>query len=52
VKQLKEEWGAVMQKLEEVGRLVAHVGNWCQARNMNQEDLPSDLRDVLKTLQK
>lgn len=41
-----------MQRLEEAGRLVVRVGKWCQDRDMNQEDLPSEFRDVLGTLQK
>ena len=50
VKELKEEWEVVMQRLEEVGRLVVRVRKWCQDRNMSQKDLPRDFCDVLGTL--
>ena len=49
---MKEEWEVVMQRLEEVGRLVVRVGKWCQERNMSQKDLPPEFCDVLGTLQK
>ena len=41
-----------MQRLEEAGRLVVRVGKWCQDRNMNQENLPSEFCDVFRTLKK
>jgi hypothetical protein len=51
VKQLKGEWGIVMQKLAKVGSILVDVGEWYQANDMREEDLPSDLRSVLKSLQ-
>ena len=48
---LKGEWGVVMRKLAEVGNVLVDVGEWYQANNMNEWDLPSDLRNILKSLQ-
>ena len=48
---LKGEWGVVMQKLAKVGSVLVDVGEWYQANNMSEGDLPSDLRNVLKSLQ-
>ncbi|KAF8257749.1 P-loop containing nucleoside triphosphate hydrolase protein [Lactarius quietus] len=51
VKQLKQEWGVVMQKLAKVGSILIDVGEWYQTNDMSEDDLPSDLRNVLKSLQ-
>jgi hypothetical protein len=40
-----------MQKLAEVGNILVDVGKWYQANDMKEDDLPSDLRNVLKSLQ-
>lgn len=50
VKQLKGEWGVVMQKLAEVGTILVDVGEWYQVNNMSENDLPSNLRNVLESL--
>ncbi|KAI9430483.1 hypothetical protein H4582DRAFT_1446813 [Lactarius indigo] len=51
VKQLKGEWGVVMQKLAKVGSIVVDVGEWYRAYDMSEDDLPSDLRNILESLQ-
>ncbi|KAF8261708.1 P-loop containing nucleoside triphosphate hydrolase protein [Lactarius quietus] len=51
VKQLKGEWGVVMQKLAKVGSILVDVGEWYQANDKKEDDLPSDLRNVLRSLQ-
>ena len=48
---MKGEWGVVMQKLAKVGNILVDVGEWYQANDMSEDDLPSDLRNVLKSLQ-
>lgn len=40
-----------MQKLAKVGNILVDVGEWYQANDMSEDDLPSDLRNVLKSLQ-
>ena len=40
-----------MQKLANVGSILVDVGEWYQANDMSEDDLPSDLRSVLKSLQ-
>lgn len=40
-----------MQKLANVGSILVNVGEWYQANDMSKDDLPSDLRSVLKSLQ-
>ncbi|KAH9024868.1 hypothetical protein EDB85DRAFT_1985586 [Lactarius pseudohatsudake] len=50
VKQLEGEWGAVMQKLAKVGNIVVDIGEWYQANDMSEDDLPSNLRNALKSL--
>ncbi|KAH9973589.1 hypothetical protein BGW80DRAFT_1308347 [Lactifluus volemus] len=51
VKQYKEEWEAVMEKLHNVGTVVVYVGKMCQRHGLKKEELPSDLLTVLGTLQ-
>ena len=51
VKQLKGQWGVVMQKLAKVGNILVDVGEWYQANNKSENDLPSDLRNALKSLE-
>ncbi|KAF8263808.1 hypothetical protein EI94DRAFT_1665241 [Lactarius quietus] len=51
VKQYKEQWGAVMEKLAGVGSIVINVGEACQTRGLAEEDLPDSLRAILKSLQ-
>jgi hypothetical protein len=52
VKQYKEEWEAVMEKLHNVGTVVVYVGKMCQRHGLKKEELPSDLLTVLGTLQR
>ena len=40
-----------MQKLAKVGGIIVDVGEWYQANDLSENDLPSDLRNVLKSLQ-
>ena len=51
MKQSKAECGVVMQKLADVGSILVDVGEWYQANDMSEDDLPSNLRNVLKSLQ-
>lgn len=50
VKQCKEEWDAVMDKLSRSARIVIGVGKLCQARGLAEEDLPDGLSTILKSL--
>ena len=50
MKQYKEEWGAVMKKLVDVGSVVIDVGESCQAHGLAEEDLPDGVRKILKSL--
>ncbi|KAI0297835.1 hypothetical protein B0F90DRAFT_1736888 [Multifurca ochricompacta] len=50
VKQCKEEWEVVMQKLASVASVVVDVGESCQTHNLKEEDLPTGLRTILRSL--
>ncbi|KAN0135988.1 hypothetical protein V8E53_006149 [Lactarius tabidus] len=50
VKQCKEEWDAVMDKLSGSANIVIGVGKLCQSRGLSEEDLPDGLRTILKSL--
>ncbi|KAF8268820.1 hypothetical protein EI94DRAFT_1095425 [Lactarius quietus] len=50
VKQCKEEWDAVMDKLSRSANIVISVGKLCQARGLVEEDLPDGLRTIVKSL--
>ena len=52
VKQYKEEWEAVMEKLHNVGTVVVYVGKMCQRHGLKKDELPSDLLTVLGSLQR
>jgi hypothetical protein len=52
VKQFKEEWEVVMEKLHNVGNVVVDVGKMCQRHGLKKEELPSDLLTVLGSLQR
>jgi hypothetical protein len=52
VKQFKEEWEVVTEKLKNVGSVVADVGTMCQRHGLKKEELPSDLLTVLGSLEK
>ena len=40
-----------MQKVANVGSILVDVRGWYQANDMSEDDLSSDLRSVLKSLQ-
>ncbi|KAN0127679.1 hypothetical protein V8E53_014519, partial [Lactarius tabidus] len=50
VRQYKEEWGAVMEKLADIAGIVIDVGESCQAHSLVEEDLPDGVRKVLRSL--
>ncbi|KAI0294481.1 hypothetical protein B0F90DRAFT_1919668 [Multifurca ochricompacta] len=50
VKQCKQEWEVLMQKLSNVASVVVDVAESCQAHDINEEDLPIGLRAILDTL--
>jgi predicted transcriptional regulator len=52
VKQYKEEWGIVMQKLANVGSVLVDVGEMCRKHDLKEEELPPNLRTVLGSLEK
>jgi hypothetical protein len=52
VKQFKEEWEVVSEKLKNVGSVVVDVGKMCQKYGLKKEELPSDLLTVLGSLQR
>jgi hypothetical protein len=51
VKQYKEEWGAVMDKVESIASLVNSVGTSCARYNLDEKDLPRGLRDIFLSLE-
>ncbi|KAI0300030.1 hypothetical protein B0F90DRAFT_1926032 [Multifurca ochricompacta] len=51
VKQFKGDWDIVMQKVVNVASVVVDVGESARMHNLNEEDLPADLRDALRSLQ-
>ncbi|KAI0297118.1 P-loop containing nucleoside triphosphate hydrolase protein [Russula brevipes] len=51
VKQYKEEWDAVMGRLESIARLVNNVGVACKRYNLEEKDLPDGLRDIFQSLE-
>ncbi|KAI0301735.1 hypothetical protein B0F90DRAFT_1816950 [Multifurca ochricompacta] len=51
VKQFKGDWDIVMQKVANVASVVVDVGESARMHNLNEEDLPADLRDALRSLQ-
>jgi hypothetical protein len=50
VKQNKEEWGVVMDKLERIAGLVDQVGTMCKEHNLEEKDVPGGLRAIFETL--
>ncbi len=50
VKQNKEEWDVVMDKLERVAGLVDTVGTLCEEHNLEEKDIPRGLRDIFEKL--
>jgi len=51
VKQYKEEWDAVMGRLESIARPVNNVGVACKRYNLEEKDLPDGLRDIFQSLE-
>ncbi|KAI0289562.1 hypothetical protein BC826DRAFT_601651 [Russula brevipes] len=51
VRQYKEEWGAVMDKVESIAGLVNSVGTSCARYNLDEKDLPRGLRDIFLSLE-
>jgi hypothetical protein len=52
VGQYKDEWGVVMQKLANVGSIIVDVGEMCRTYDLNEEELPPNLRTVLGSLER
>ena len=50
VKQCKEEWDAVMDKLSRSANIIIGVGKLCQTHGLAEDDLPDGLRTILKSL--
>jgi hypothetical protein len=52
VKQCKEEWGVVMQKLENVGSVLVDVSEICRMHDLREEELPANIRTALASLKR
>jgi hypothetical protein len=52
VKQCKEEWKVVMEKLVKVGSVVVDVGDMCRNHGLKVERLPSDFLAILGSFQR
>jgi hypothetical protein len=52
VKQCKEEWKLVMEKLAKVGSFVVNIGNMCRNHGLKVEELPSDLLAIYESFQR
>jgi len=50
VKQNKEEWDVVMDKLERIAGLVDKVGTLCKEHNLEEKDVPRGLRAIFESL--
>jgi hypothetical protein len=50
VKQNKEEWDVVMDKLERIAGLVDKVGTLCEEHDLEEKDIPRGLRAIFKSL--
>jgi hypothetical protein len=50
LKNNKEEWGIVMDKLERIAGLVDQVGTLCKEHNMEEKDVPRGLRAIFESL--
>jgi hypothetical protein len=51
LKNNKEEWGIVMDKLERIAGLVDQVGTLCKEHNMEEKDVPRGLRAIFESLE-
>ena len=50
MKQNKEEWDVVMDKLERIAGLVNKVRALCKNRNLEEKDVPLGLRAIFESL--
>jgi hypothetical protein len=50
VKQNKEEWDVVMDKLERIAGLVDKFGMSCEEYNLEEKDVPRGLRAIFESL--
>jgi hypothetical protein len=50
VKQHKEEWDVVMDKVERIAGMVDQVGSMCEEYNLEEKDIPRGLRDIFESL--
>lgn len=50
MKQYKEEWGTVMEKLADIANVIIDVGELCQAHGIVEDNLPDGVRKILKSL--
>jgi hypothetical protein len=50
VKQNKEEWDIVMDKLKRIAGLVDKVGALCNEHNLEEKDIPRSLRATFEFL--
>jgi hypothetical protein len=50
LKQNKEEWDVVMDKLERIAGLVDKVGTLCVEHNLEEKDVPRGLRAIFESL--
>ncbi|KAI0286485.1 hypothetical protein BC826DRAFT_80498 [Russula brevipes] len=51
VKQHKEEWELVMEKVEKVAGLVTYIGASCEKYKLEEKDLPLGLRTIFECLE-
>jgi hypothetical protein len=52
VKQCKEEWKLVMEKLAKVGSVIVNVGNLCRNHGLKIDELPHDLLAIFGSFQR
>jgi hypothetical protein len=50
VKQNKEEWSIVMDKLERIAGLIDKVGALCGEHNLSEKDVLRSLRTIFESL--
>jgi len=51
VKQHKEQWDIVKDRLETVASLVSEVGTTCRNNNLEENDLPRSLHTVFQSIE-
>jgi hypothetical protein len=52
VKQCKEEWKLVMEKLVKVGSVIVNIGNLCRNHGLKIDELPSELLAIIKSFER